>query len=549
MNQYSPTQNKNQPSSFIPVNAGLLQRRSNSQSALTEVAPVVYEALRSPGQSLDSNTKAFMESRFRQDFSQVQVHTNDKAASSAEAVNAQAYTVGKNIVFQQGAFTPNTVSGIKLLAHELTHVVQQGSQRSIPSNLNISHSHDAAEIEADQIANNITREGSSPPLIEATTQNGTLQRTPAAPMVGSTAAPLDRSKVKISEINDILVTQVSGLPFIVPQIVIVTFSEPTINHLAWELYNPQDNMLPGSFGTVPKTSTATVAPFMINSQNFGKTINQGRYLLRCVGYKDGIPVAYADQSFFVWTSIPTAMQDLTTLNKTKASPGSKSLGEVGAAYARAMMLEHQNAVAATGTGKYMGNQVTTPAPSGVTKEDCTTYVLEVLKHAFTDKGRAADWKAVYDEAQKTSAGAFKGTELIKALENKAGWKAVFWAPDPRNPQDISSEHPSAYKKVREKGTYYGITVDAGKSVIDYRPTSATKTENMTRLDQLRRVPLGVIAARGGKHMTLLLNGIVYEVHWDKPATDPDVIEATQLEKWIWQSGVIVMPPEDFAAVF
>ena len=50
-------------------------------------------------------------------------------------------------------------------------------------------------------------------------------------------------------------------------------------------------------------------------------------------------------------------------------------------------------------------------------------------------------------------------------------------------------------------------------------------------------------------MTLILNGQVYEVHWDKPANDPNVIEATPLEKWAWNSGVIVMPMDDFTKAF
>ncbi len=213
------------------------------------------------------------------------------------------------------------------------------------------------------------------------------------------------------------------------------------------------------------------------------------------------------------------------------------------------MIEHQQAVAATGTGKYAGNQAPGTVPSGVRKTDCTEYVLEVLREAFKAKGRASDWMAIYNEAVRTSAGNFKGTELLKALQSKAGWKAVFWAPDPRHPADASAEHPSAFKEVRERGTYYGIPVDKSKSVIEYRPTSPTRQETMTNLDQLRGVPLGVIAARGGTHMTILLNGDVYEVHWDKPATDPDVITATPLEKWVWQSGIVVMPPESFTAAF
>jgi hypothetical protein len=66
-----------------------------------------------------------MESRFGKDFSRVRVHADAQAAKSAQEVNALAYTVGHDIVFGAGRYSPGTSSGQHLLAHELTHVVQQ----------------------------------------------------------------------------------------------------------------------------------------------------------------------------------------------------------------------------------------------------------------------------------------------------------------------------------------------------------------------------------------------------------------------------------------
>jgi hypothetical protein len=97
----------------------------------SEVPPTVHEVLRSPGQPLDPETLTFMESRFGQDFSQVRVHTDEKAAESAQAVSALAYSVGQDIVFGVGQFQPQTGGGQHLLAHELTHVVQQGVASSL----------------------------------------------------------------------------------------------------------------------------------------------------------------------------------------------------------------------------------------------------------------------------------------------------------------------------------------------------------------------------------------------------------------------------------
>jgi len=100
-----------------------LKRRAATQSS--EVPPIVHDVLRSPGQPLDTAMRGFMEARFGHDFSRVQVHTDPRAAESARAVNAAAYTVDHDIVFGAGQYQPSTSAGKLLLAHELTHVVQQ----------------------------------------------------------------------------------------------------------------------------------------------------------------------------------------------------------------------------------------------------------------------------------------------------------------------------------------------------------------------------------------------------------------------------------------
>ena len=84
-----------------------------------------------PGQPLDEQTRVFMESRFGQDFRGVRVHADEKAAESAGAVGARAYTVGKNIVFGGGEFAPRSTEGQRLLGHELTHVVQQWGSKEL----------------------------------------------------------------------------------------------------------------------------------------------------------------------------------------------------------------------------------------------------------------------------------------------------------------------------------------------------------------------------------------------------------------------------------
>lgn len=86
---------------------------------------IVRDVLSQPGKPLHQSTRTSMEGRFGYDFSQVRVHTDGKAAKSAQSVNARAYTVGSNVVFGSGQYSPSSRSGQHLLAHELTHVVQQ----------------------------------------------------------------------------------------------------------------------------------------------------------------------------------------------------------------------------------------------------------------------------------------------------------------------------------------------------------------------------------------------------------------------------------------
>ncbi len=109
---------------------GMMQRAAMSMAPTNSVLPIVHDVLASSGQPLDTDTRGFMEPRFGHDFSGVRVHTDAKAAESARAVNALAYTVGRNVVFGTGQYAPGTGEGRRLLAHELTHVVQQASHIS-----------------------------------------------------------------------------------------------------------------------------------------------------------------------------------------------------------------------------------------------------------------------------------------------------------------------------------------------------------------------------------------------------------------------------------
>lgn len=158
-----------------------IQRRKDHGSEPSEVPPVVHDVLRSPGQPLASSVRAAMEPRFardfsqvrlqapsgpqseltvnepgdafeqeaeriasavsgdssvhpkdgpRWDFSQIRLHTDPRAAEAASALNSRAFTLGDHVVFGAGQYSPETPSGTKLLAHELTHVIQQSGSQS-----------------------------------------------------------------------------------------------------------------------------------------------------------------------------------------------------------------------------------------------------------------------------------------------------------------------------------------------------------------------------------------------------------------------------------
>jgi|tagenome__1003787_1003787.scaffolds.fasta_scaffold20989188_9 hypothetical protein len=95
------------------------------------VPPVVEAVLHTPGQALDAATLGYFEPRFGQDLSRVRVHDDPAAALSARTVNANAYTVGTDVVFDRGRYAPATSEGRRLLSHELAHVVNQ--QKGAPA--------------------------------------------------------------------------------------------------------------------------------------------------------------------------------------------------------------------------------------------------------------------------------------------------------------------------------------------------------------------------------------------------------------------------------
>ena len=132
------------------------------------------------GTALDRGTRGFMESRLGADFSDVRIHTDAKASESARSVQAHAYTVGSDVVFQSGQYAPESDSGKRMLAHELSHVVQQRSGpvagTPAPGGIKISHPSDTFEQAAESSADRAMSSQSPAPQTPAATSHASVQR-------------------------------------------------------------------------------------------------------------------------------------------------------------------------------------------------------------------------------------------------------------------------------------------------------------------------------------------------------------------------------------
>ncbi len=349
-----------------------LQRRSRNQSTPSssnheptteaQAPPIVHEVLRSTGQPLDLATRGFAEQRFQHDFSHVRVHTDQKAADSARAVDALAYTVGRDVVFDAGQYAPQTRAGRRLLAHELAHVVQQ---RSAPDhgagNLKISDASDASERVANATAETIDVGGQVPTA--GVSASGMLHRSPTGPQsdpihdaiiedfrrregfpesgrnesgepVGPSEAEIkyflsraveDPAKIHIAAVPDFLASSLTAT-----RNVGVTVSDSRVVALQWSLTSPGGATIANS-ATVAGQPNATTQPFSLQPAHFsGANFAAGQYVLYCFGQdQTGRSVVFARRDFNVLsadlttgTALPTTYGDLTftQYDKVDANP-------------------------------------------------------------------------------------------------------------------------------------------------------------------------------------------------------------------------------------
>jgi hypothetical protein len=215
-----------------------LRRKPTRPESPIGAPSIVHEVLRSTGQSLEPETRRFMEARSGHDFGRVRVHRDALANASASAVAARAYTVGHHIVFAAGQFAPGTAEGRKLIAHELAHVIQQrGSPVGLSPKMTIALPRDALEQEADRFADAVL---AGTPVAAALSSHpsaaSTLQRQPCNPAddkikTGPLATKLPAIECKPTPAT---LKQVRAIPGEPPTILGVTESGAQTDQLQFE---------------------------------------------------------------------------------------------------------------------------------------------------------------------------------------------------------------------------------------------------------------------------------------------------------------------------
>ena len=222
----------------------------------SEASPSLVSALNQTaggGIPLPSGTRSFMENAFSTDFSRVRVHADAEASRMSRSIHARAFTYGSDIYFNRGQFTPQSVGGKQLLAHELTHVVQQ---------------------------------------------DGMIRRTPMPPSYNGVSGVIDPGRISVDPIPYFLVDGITA-----PIVVHASIHEPLVTHMSWELYDPHDVEMQDSYSTTATSRDATTGTFSLQPHHFPAGFPDGKYILRCSGLNSRHePIVYSDREFFAYHS-------------------------------------------------------------------------------------------------------------------------------------------------------------------------------------------------------------------------------------------------------
>ncbi|MEA3076829.1 MAG: hypothetical protein QOF60_1737 [Actinomycetota bacterium] len=171
----------------------LVQRSGEGEGETEQENPVKQVVNNGGGGSLDPGVRSKMESSLGYDFGGVKVHTDGQAAAAAKSVQAQAFTVGNNVVFNEGKYSPGTPEGQRIIAHELTHVVQQSqgdvAGESRGGGIKVSDPSDPFERQAESTADAVMSGGTTPASMSASAG-------------GVQTLPLQRAESESEEVED-----------------------------------------------------------------------------------------------------------------------------------------------------------------------------------------------------------------------------------------------------------------------------------------------------------------------------------------------------------
>ncbi|RIK46864.1 MAG: hypothetical protein DCC58_01695 [Chloroflexi bacterium] len=140
----------------------LAQVQLSAHSPASAVEGIQAQVVAGGGQPLETAVRTRMERAFNHQFSHVRIHADSNAGALSRTLNADALTTGRDVFFGEGRYRPGTLGGERLLAHELAHVVQQGSPGAAPQVAGVGPVGDAAEQRAEQAAAHVARGGPAP---------------------------------------------------------------------------------------------------------------------------------------------------------------------------------------------------------------------------------------------------------------------------------------------------------------------------------------------------------------------------------------------------
>ena len=194
---------------------------------------------------------------------------------------------------------------------------------------------------------------------------------------------------------------------------------------------------------------------------------------------------------------------------------------------------------------------------GYIRTDCTTFVLNVLKHTYAEIGQPGTAENIVNTFGMAQRGSdtkplFYADVLYQKLVNMFGWKAIYCTPDRHHPNDGSPDHTWASRLVEKTCKYAGVRVEY--TVINYNPTPETDPNfkkvtpgrgvqklNAIDLAALKKIKFGVGMSRKGDHTWLFSLGSVYEVHWSN--VGEGLYEVRKLPNFPWNANLIVVPPD------